>query len=212
METWASIADQVRKHSSRRGVIVDTVVWHWSHGFGNAAALGHYVVNTARAASCSFAIGRAGEALQVTPLDRAAWHAGDGVGPLWDGARERMVNLRSIGIELCNWGPVTSEREVQHVVAGGGEIVEAQCRKRGFATWRRWERYPEVQLQAAREVVTRLRELLPTLRYCTGHEDITTGKCDPGPLFPWETMQCGLARCSRQWLRGMRAGQWTITQ
>lgn len=209
MRAWTSIAEQHRKHASRLGRVVDTVVMHWTHGYGDSEAVGRYVLNTKREISCTLAIGRPGDVLQVAPLDRTAWHAGDAVGPLWDGGRGgREANRRSVGIELCNWGPVVSEEEAGKVEEGGGVVVEAKLIKRGFARWKRWEGYTEDQLASAREAIARMRDLLPDLKYITGHLDLTPGKADPGPLFPWVLMQCGLIRCERQWLKGMRPGQW----
>lgn len=93
------LAPLLPKSGPRRGV-PDLVVLHWTAGPGEPDALARYLRSTSRQASYHLAIGRDGDVLQLVALDRAAWHAGDG---RLDGAR---VNPISVGIALCNRGPV----------------------------------------------------------------------------------------------------------
>lgn len=104
----------------------------------------------------------------------------------------RGQNAHSIGIELVNRG------RYPDWFASGRQTMD--------------EPYPEVQIQALRSLLARLREEFPNLRAIAGHEDLDTArvpasdnpavlvprKLDPGPLFPWEAVVpgCGLERLS----------------
>src|SRR5690606_23383607 len=103
---------------------------------------------------------------------------------LWDGVAKHAkphqhINRRSIGIALCNRGPV-----------GDG-----------------FEPYTYSQIGALCMLVDELKFRVPTLRYACGHADITRGKVDPGPMFPWDDLdlsQWGITRMVRDW----DAGTW----
>ena len=64
--------------------------------------------------SYHLAVGRDGDVLQLVPLDRAAWHAGDG---RLDGARP---NPRSVGVALCNRGPWPQAPDELAFMGAGG--------------------------------------------------------------------------------------------
>lgn len=151
--------------------------------------------------SAHFAVGRDGSKVQCVPLTKAAWHAGDGtlpregIGPLGSSLPRRRgaLNCRSIGIEICNvgWAVEAFKLDRQHIEAGLHHRNPA-CRST------KWEGYRAAQIHTLRYLVARLRHHVPTLRYVTGHEDVThagvTGKgakTDPGPAFPWEAIEWG---------------------
>lgn len=91
----------------------------------------------------------------------------------------RGYNERSIGVELVNLGRwpdwFATDRQVMQ------------------------ERYPDAQIDALVELLRRLCEHLPELRWIAGHEHLDRGrvvssdkpeqrvfrKRDPGPMFPW---------------------------
>ncbi|MDX1568882.1 MAG: N-acetylmuramoyl-L-alanine amidase [Xanthomonadales bacterium] len=94
----------------------------------------------------------------------------------------RNHNERSIGVELVNLGRYPDWLHSDH---------QAMT-----------ESYPPEQIESLIELLERLVEDLPELRYIAGHEDLDTAlvpsenepsiqvrrKVDPGPLFPWETV------------------------
>ncbi len=199
----------VTQSSPRDGHAADTVLIHWTGGTGDAEAAARYFNNLhefgedePRKPNGSYhgTIGRDGAMVQMVELDRAAWHAGDGDGHLWDGPVPpprpgRRVNLRSVGLALCNRGPLD--------VASGG--VAARHDKPGVR-WPAFEPYPDAQIWALKTWLAELVTRLPTLRWICGHEDITAGKADPGPLFPWDELSLadlGLQRVRRRWLSGL---------
>ncbi|MDP3052306.1 MAG: N-acetylmuramoyl-L-alanine amidase, partial [bacterium] len=54
--------------------------------------------------SAHFVIERDGKVIQMIKLEDRAWHAGVSE---WKGIKE--VNQFSIGIEICNWGPLKKQ-------------------------------------------------------------------------------------------------------
>jgi N-acetylmuramoyl-L-alanine amidase len=102
----------------------------------------------------------------------------------------RGRNADSIGIELVNRGRYPDWFVSRNQTMG--------------------ERYPDVQIEALRELLAELRRAFPKLRSIAGHEDLDTArvpasddpavmvprKLDPGPLFPWDAIvpACGLER------------------
>ena len=54
---------------------------------------------------------------------------------------------------------------------------------------------PETELDALRETVIYLLEYVPSLKFVTRHQDIDSGKRDPGPGFKWDCLaDLGLVR------------------
>lgn len=155
---------------------------------------------TSREASAHFAIGRDGSLAQMVALDDSAWHAGggalpdEGVGPI-EKPRPRLMNRRSIGIEMCNAGwaadrigvPEEYIREARHL---------ATPRK-----VQRWEIYRDAQYEVLDDLLAIMRPHFVADRdvIVVGHEDVVNrdtisaqkgrrvigGKTDPGPLWDW---------------------------
>lgn len=196
-------------YRGRSGVVVDLVVIHYTAGPGNAEAVGNLFERPSRQASAHFAVGRDGGIVQCVNLDDGAWHAGDGgdsrfpsTEELADGVaplakvprRPKFTNQRSVGIEVCNLGYGVGKLPAGRVASG---LRHRNPRARSTS----WERYPAAQIEALVSLVAKVREVVPTLRFVCGHEDVTHydvcggSKLDPGPAFPWERLDgSGLTR------------------
>ena len=133
--------------------------------------------------SAHFVIARDGRVTQLVPLDRAAWHAGISKW-VYQGEQRRDVNDFSVGVELCNAGPVFRSGSWLSVNLGGrmqsyrgADPVEA-----GGGLW---EPFGEAQLAALGRLVEDLKEASYSLEM-VGHNEIAPSrKRDPGPAFPW---------------------------
>lgn len=187
---------------------VDLLVVHYTAGIGDAQSTARLFADPKRKASAHYVVGRDGEVVQCVKLTDAAWHAGDGgksrfparfqldgadFVPLDDvGWAAKVVNCRSIGIEICNRGWAKK---------GPNKYIAARHRNPA-STSRLWESYSQPQLDALRALVEKLCAEVPTLRWVTGHEDVTNArtigkpgaKLDPGPAFPWRMLPSTLTR------------------
>lgn len=186
-----------RRGRSRNGTDFQprVAIIHWSAGNGDAEAVARYMRAPTttdpktgqvrnRSASYHFAIGRPGEVYQLVDTDDTAWHAGDG--SLWEAlGSPARVNEQSVGISLCNKGPVTLDAVKMDAV----RFVETPHNKPGFPRWRAFEAYTEAQRDTLLKVLRACKEAHPELRYLCGHQDVTRTKGDPGPLF--ETLDIG---------------------
>jgi N-acetylmuramoyl-L-alanine amidase len=176
-----------------RGAAIDLLVVHYSAGHGGVHAMGRVFAMRSRQASAHYGVDRDGLVAQYVSEDRKAWHAGDGLFPMYpdrprDAAGNALadtVNARSIGIELCNRGWASSKY--------GRARTKARHRN-PLSRSASWEAYPEEQIAALRTLVTEIRGRHFGMRYVTGHEDVTNqvtargSKLDPGPLFPWDAL------------------------
>ena len=57
-----------------------------------------------------------------------------------------------------------------------------------------WEPYPAAQISALKSLIGQLKAKYPTLEYVCGHEDYSSTKVDPGPLFDSYYDTLGLKR------------------
>lgn len=205
-------------YRGRKGHTVDVLVMHYTAGVGDARATARVFSMRSRQASAHFIEGRDGDEVQCVDCDDAAWHAGDGRIPLTPQLETaiaigtyfvplvkvppapKVLNCRSIGIEVCNRG-----------WAKRGPNPYAEARHRNPASREtRWESYSNEQIDRAIARVKWLKERFPTLKWICGHEDATHhdtlgevgGKLDPGPLFPWAVFTAlGLKRVAYDFQR-----------
>jgi N-acetyl-anhydromuramyl-L-alanine amidase AmpD len=189
---------------------VDTIVLHYTASKGSASAVAAMFALPSRKASAHFVVGRDGVTWECVDLDDGAWHAGDGRFPSAEqlalstkGAgtiipasavpkKPRDVNMRSIGIEIVNAGWLD-----------GGPNPYGEARHRNPASRsKKWESYTDKQVDAVRCLVGWCVQQVPTLKWITGHEDVTNrftlgkpgAKLDPGPLWPWNAVTEKLRR------------------
>ena len=203
-------------HSSRNGTTVDTMVVHYTAGAGTARSTAAFMVRAGNSAHAI--IDREGGIAEPVPLDRAAWHAGDHNKKRDRGSRfptpnqlldardtgehipigvvpyvRAGVNARSVGVELVNLGWSYADKP---------DAVKLRHRNPASRD-DDWQPYTHAQIVTLRNFVAVAQKQTPTLRYVTGHEDVTHAdtmgddwttpelervigaKLDPGPAFPW---------------------------
>lgn len=162
------------------------LVIHYTAGGSANGTIGHFC---RRAACCSahLVIDRDGSITQMVPFDRIAWHAG-----LSQWHDLSGMNKYSIGIELCNWGPLRGAPGAWRTEVGGHAVDDAQVEMathRNEHRPRGWEVFPQAQIDAALAAARALvfhYGLVDVL----GHDDIAPArKIDPGPAFPMRWMR-----------------------
>lgn len=183
----------LRQHNAGRHAPPDSIVIHWSAGPGEASTVARYFArNPKRDASYHRAIGRDGAVVSMVDLADTAWHAGDGTA--WDG---RRVNDRSIGLCLCLRGFVTPEWAATHP----DRVLKAHHLKPNVHSIL-WERPTPAQVLALRAQIAEVVAALPSIRFVFGHDDVTAGKIDPGPILDGIDLgleALGLRRVRRRW-------------
>jgi N-acetylmuramoyl-L-alanine amidase len=146
----------------------------------NAAGAIAWLCTPASAVSAHFVVDQTGHVTQLVSTDKIAWHAGRSAWTCQDGTQLVGLNASAIGVELVNRGIYS----VGTPATGPDGVL------------RRWEQYPQAQIDAATELVAKLQK-----RGCVstteiiGHSDIAPGrKLDPGPLFGMTAFRMQVAR------------------
>ncbi len=160
------------------------LVMHYTAS-GSASEAINWFANPASKVSAHIVIAKDGTITQCVPFNRRANHAGTST---WKGVNG--LNKASIGIELDGFGFLFGSAgkwtfrdkrvpDAQVLVA----THKHETKPRG------WARYPQAQLDAARELA-RLLVRTYGLEDVVGHEDISPRrKQDPGPAFPMEAFR-----------------------
>lgn len=158
------------------------IIVHYTAGgtFGGAKA---WLCNPDSKASAHYLLGRDGEAEQLVPLNKCAWHAGESKYKGLTG-----LNKYSIGVELVAWGPLEKHADglyysateksppipAEEVHIGGPPNSKHQY----------WHAYTDEQLDNLRTLIKTLRHAYPSIEEVIGHRDVAgfRGKQDPWPL------------------------------
>jgi N-acetylmuramoyl-L-alanine amidase len=133
-------------------------------------------------ASAHIIVDRNGDAVQMVPLNRRAWHAGQS---RWDGLDN--LNAYAIGIELVNAGALDRSPDGEWITWAGHRIPPEDvlvARHKHEASTRGWQVFPDVQIARAITIARALHDRY-RFRDVLGHDDVAPGrKIDPGPAFP----------------------------
>lgn len=137
--------------------------------------------------SAHLVVGTDGNATQMVPFNRIAWHAG---ASQWAG--RSGCNGFTIGIEIVNPGPLLKTSNGYSDVYGhrySGDAIEAYHKSGFVRQWKYWATYPTEQLDAVEQICACLFETYG-IKDVVGHDDIAPGrKFDPGPAFPLESLR-----------------------
>jgi N-acetylmuramoyl-L-alanine amidase len=146
--------------------------------------------------STHYLLSAQGKIYDIVPETKRAWHAGPSN---WRGFED--VNSFSIGIENANWGYRYGwiPQEPKHdrfrniwssFIHSQRRIGEYLDRKNIFSPKKKWDSYPEAQVNSltllAQDILNRLGIEAENV---VGHSDVAPQrKKDPGPLFPWQRL------------------------
>jgi N-acetyl-anhydromuramyl-L-alanine amidase AmpD len=147
---------------------INEVVLHYTAGSTIVSALNAWQGD--HPASAHYIVGRDGSIYYVVDEKDIAWHAGcKSNDPL---CVRDTGNIHSIGIEIVNRGYECSS--------------PLDCEDHGG---RQWEKYPPAQLQSLYKLTGYLAskyEIPVDKDHFVGHNEIFSGKVDPGPAFNWD--------------------------
>lgn len=186
---------KVYKANDARVRPVSLAVVHWTASPPKApdapdeARMRAWLADTGRQSSTHLVILRDGRVLQAAGLDERTWHAG---GAVWHGpdGEVRGVNMRSIGIDMENVGPVRRAPDGAGFIDAYGGTYRGAPPTRTGNIWH--EPYTTEQIASLADVVRWVVREIPVLRdpaRWVGHADIQVGKTDPGPLMPWAAVR-----------------------
>ena len=132
--------------------------------------------------SAHIVIDRDGQAVQLVPFDRQAWHAGKS---RWE--ERDNLNTCSIGIEFVNAGALQRRRLFTWADWAGHRVPRREtlaARHKHESSTRRWHAFTPHQIERGRAIAQALHDRY-RFRAVLGHDDIAPGrKVDPGPAFP----------------------------
>lgn len=165
------------------------LVIHYTAGATAISSI-NYWRKLANGVCAHLVIDRDGTIYQCRPFNRTCGHAGVSrwVDPN-TGKKYTGINSCSIGIELANGGDSTD------LISRYSYLPPVKAQHRNGGKERRWEAYPQAQLDAL-EQVARLLVARYRLDDITGHDCIAPErKSDPGPAFPMERLRkaCGFS-------------------
>lgn len=174
---WAASPNYSRRHTAE----ISAIIYHYTAGDRQSDTV-KYFQDPASKVSAHYVVGRDGKVVQMVPLNRAAWHAGES-----NLAGTAGVNNFSIGIEICNWGKLTKKDDKFYVWSGEPYRGPAPVRAAGAY----WEPYTDAQYKSLARLTTVLLAKY-AIRHITGHSDIALPKgrkIDPGAAFDYQRIK-----------------------
>lgn len=171
------------------------LVMHYTAGWSAESSLDWWRRPQAKGVCAHIIIDRDGHIYQVRSFNQTASHAG--LSSWMDhktGIMHRNLNHCAIGIELANVGVLPRQvypADMPKPLAGR-IIPFIEARHKHGGPKRKWEIFPEVQLETARQIADALVRRYQ-LDDAVGHEDIAPKRReDPGPAFPMEPFRASL--------------------
>jgi N-acetylmuramoyl-L-alanine amidase len=164
------------------------LVIHFTAGPGDATKTAQYFQKKAAKTSAHLNLGQEGQWTQSVKLNVQAWHAGKSS---WSGTNN--LNNHSIGIEVCNPGPLTITSNGYKAWWGAKiddpDIIEAPHSAAPKGEVFGWQPFTESQVEALIDVGQLLMEQYG-LEECVGHDMIAPGrKRDPGPCMNYRVYE-----------------------
>ena len=174
-------ADSSKYDSTRWETIIDRVVIHYT-----ARDIGPTLDTLAddknRKASVHYVVDRDGTIYRLVDEKYSAWHAGCTKTQSDPNCIEGM-NPRSIGIEVVNYGYLCDDK----LGVNSDRCKFLAHALRGNTDY--WEAYPEEQMNSliglVSDIIRRNSGITVDRTHIIGHDEVTSGKFDPGPAFDW---------------------------
>jgi N-acetyl-anhydromuramyl-L-alanine amidase AmpD len=133
---------------------------HHTAGNGDAVAVSRWWQSNAERVATAFVIGNKGTIVQCFSSKHWAYHLGiDNQDFAPHGVRYQNLNKLSVGIEVCNWGPLKQVNgKYLNYVKGVVDPSEVTILDRPFKGHVLWHRYTDAQIESLRQLVVYLCE------------------------------------------------------
>ena len=133
---------------------------HHTAGGGNAVAVSRYWNSNDTRIATAFVIGENGDIVQCFSSKHWAWHLGiDSEDFTKNGAKYQNLNKLSVGIEVCNWGPLKLRNgKYYNYVNGVVKPENVTTLETPFKGTKYWYKYSDAQIESLRQLVEYLCE------------------------------------------------------
>jgi len=133
---------------------------HHTAGNGNAEGVARFWNSNDSRIATAFVIGENGTIVQCFSSKHWAWHLGiDAEDFTKMGAKYQNLNKCSVGIEVCNWGPLKEKNgkfyNYVNAVVNPSYVTTLEAPYKGYL---HWYRYTDAQIEATRQLVEYLCE------------------------------------------------------
>lgn len=131
---------------------------HHTAGGGNAAAVSKFWNGNDSKIATAFVIGERGTIVQCFSSRHWAWHLGiDSQDFATKGLTYKNLNKLSVGIEVCNWGPLKlKDSKYYNYVKGVVDPSMVTTLDKPYKGHIYWYKYTDEQIESTRQLVTYL--------------------------------------------------------
>jgi len=128
---------------------------HHTAGGGDARAVSRFWNSNETRIATAFVVGEKGEIVQCFSSKHWAWHLGIDVEDFSkNGAAYQNLNKCSVGIEICNYGPLKLRNGKFYNYTGGLiDPREVTTLDKPFKGHIYWERYTDAQIESTRQLL-----------------------------------------------------------
>ena len=133
---------------------------HHTAGNGNAVAVSRWWQSNSDRIATAFVIGNKGTIVQCFSSRHWAYHLGiDGQDFAVHGLRYQNLNKLSVGIEVCNWGPLKlKDGKYINYVKGVVDPSEVTVLDKPYKGHVLWHKYTDEQIESTRQLLVYLCE------------------------------------------------------
>ncbi len=167
---------------------ISMIILHYTAGGSMAGTVNYLASPKSPKVSSHFIVDRktndkfpSGIVQMVSCADRA-WHAGKSE---WQG--QKWLNTVAVGIEICNWGPLT--KKGNRFLNWAGSKYHKKYPEPVYINDKYWEPYSDFQYETVAALCSMLIDKFPDINIdrIFGHSNVAPGrKIDPGPAWEWE--------------------------
>lgn len=131
---------------------------HHTAGSGNAVAVSKFWNSNKDRIATAFVVGEKGTIVQCFSSRHWAWHLGiDSQDFTAHGVPYKNLNKLSVGIEVCNWGPLTlKDGKYYNYVKGVVDPSMVTTLDKPYKGHIHWYKYTDEQIESTRQLVTYL--------------------------------------------------------
>ena len=128
---------------------------HHTAGGGDAAAVSRYWNSNETRIATAFVIGERGTIVQCFSSRHWAWHLGiDSEDFIKVGAKYQNLNKLSVGIEVCNWGPLKlKDGKYYNYVNRAVDPSMVTTLEQPYKGHIHWYKYTDAQIESTRQLV-----------------------------------------------------------